>query len=91
MTLPEIVRELRRISYSPSIAELSRRAGLNRDTVFRVIRSGQASSRVQSALDCALRGVVSDPYHNRPASDQSRGARLEGRADRPSPPRGRVF
>ena len=65
MTPEQIVAELRRAYYTPTITGIAAPAGLHTATLYRAIHSGRLSTRNAEALEKALRFIASPQSHNR--------------------------
>ena len=59
----EVISELRRLRYRPSLTSVAQMAGISRTELYRVINSGMASKAVEQALERSLRIVTQTPSH----------------------------
>ena len=64
MTDEQLVREIRRIHYCPSMTDVAARAGLHRVTLYRIVKSGQVQAKYRDALVRAIRYATNEVYDN---------------------------
>jgi len=64
MTDEQLVRELRRVKYCPTMTALAARAGLHRVTLYRAIKAGTVPAKHRASVERALQYATNNVYDN---------------------------